>query len=290
MTANSKTKNSRGFTLIELLVVIAIIAILAAILLPALAKAKRSAIRIQCMNNEKQQMTALFMYAGENKDFLPDGSSGNWAWDMSAYLANLMIAAGTTPITWYDPGTAPTFGILDWVGTNQGNVVNGHEADPCYTPLWGFDAPWPDPTATPTDGDFRVIGYAQTFYGTASYSNSAAPHCITNTNQKLSETSTPSSPAQPSVPVGALSKRPLVACATLNGTPGTSGYGSYPSDVGYNWSKVDGGYYKPHISAHMATASLPEGGNIGMIDGHAEWRAFRQMIMRSYIAPPYFYY
>ena len=87
------TKNSRGFTLIELLVVIAIIAILAAMLLPALAKAKQTAIRIQCKNNEHQQMVALFMYAGENRDYLPDGSAGVWAWDMNGYLANQLIAA-----------------------------------------------------------------------------------------------------------------------------------------------------------------------------------------------------
>jgi len=60
-----------GFTLIELLVVIAIIAVLAAMLLPALAKAKQKAQRVQCMNNSSQLMKAMYMYSGDNSDYIP---------------------------------------------------------------------------------------------------------------------------------------------------------------------------------------------------------------------------
>src|SRR6266516_2590062 len=102
-------EESQAFTLIELLVVIAIIAILAALLLPALAKAKLKAQQIGCLNNYRQLQFCWQMYCDDNQDNLP----ANEAINISANRAALSVGANS----WLQ-GNA-------WTDTSLTNIQRG---------------------------------------------------------------------------------------------------------------------------------------------------------------------
>jgi prepilin-type N-terminal cleavage/methylation domain-containing protein/prepilin-type processing-associated H-X9-DG protein len=123
-----------GFTLIELLVVIAIIAILAAMLLPALGRGKLKAQGVQCMNNHRQLAIAWRMYTEDNADVLLYASGATRAWE---------------PYTWCS-------GSLDF---NAGNASNyDPSVDIMRSPMWPYCANNAGIWKCPADHSSVVVG------------------------------------------------------------------------------------------------------------------------------------
>jgi len=118
-----------AFTLIELLVVIAISALLAALLLPALGKAKANAHAIACLNNLKQWGLATQLYAMDNDDFLPNNGTPNGTSVTSGWYIDLPRVLGMRPyheLPWRtNASVAPEKSI--WIchaNTNRSNGTN----------------------------------------------------------------------------------------------------------------------------------------------------------------------
>lgn len=238
---SSWTVGTRGFTLIELLVVIGIIAIIAALLLPALAAAKERAKRAQCMSNLKQIGVALIVYANDNDDVLPQStvageSLGQATWDLPRSMADNIGTQGSSTNSiyrniFYCPGAFTTVQNEDF----WWNYSSGH----------------------------RVTSYQ--WFIRRSDSNTNYPSVLTSPKGYLSKISMGF--LRGVKPVDAeMAADVVISEGTGHRTDKFRGvYTSNPAELpnGYNSSHMRGG--------------LPAGGNILFEDGHVIWRRFLDM-------------
>ncbi len=232
----------KGFTLIELLVVIAIIALLMAILMPALQRVREHGRRQSCGSQIRQHCMAFLMYADDYEAKLPlPDIPGGWLWDLDVDVVNFMMQTGMSKKMFYCPSNRTMHTNMDHFWTFQASVVNEKKLT----------------------GTFIVSGYC--YILDLAPGTGERPEILNNPigSKIWLKATTEKQPALRELSVDA------TLCAWDQRSP------DYPNG---NFGMVAGGTLNQvqlyDRTSHLKSDSLPSGMNIGFLDGHVEWRHF----------------
>ena len=247
----------RAFTLVELLVVIAIIAILAAMLLPALRSAKDQVIKVSCMNNLRNWTQIMAIYAGDNNSFLPDRG-------LQSYPNYVFSTTPGLPHSANFPGNTVAYGGNPSIYSCPYNVGISNATIEAWfkTGLFSGYAYW---GGTINGSAGKMSSAAQQVRRiTQIYDTGGDMNILITDNNMWTYSGWYSTPALPVFTSHFRLNSPRMPRTRIGG----GGFKEPKYDVGH-------------------VAGIPEGANVGYIDGHVKWIQWSNMNQHKYFGYAY---
>jgi len=231
----------RAFTLIELLVVIAVIAILAALLLPALARAKEKGRSVQCLNNIKQWVVAFHMYKDDHEEYIPrEGHLTNGTVKIDNWAS---VAATANKDVWYN--ALPSY-LSHRPASSYASLLTGQR------PRFYEDRLFHCPSAKFPPG---AGGDADAFFSLVMNSKLIMPPLLDpNLSTRFDSI-----------------QRPSQTVAFLDARVSRA-------EVKVDVLQIDSDLGQPSASASRFAARHLRGGNLAYCDGHVEWRPGEKVV------------